>query len=164
MDLAAFDKLNLKSKKVRLSIGLLAFVTVGYVLGIVIYLARQGAPAEAMKMARLSSYFFIFAIMLSVFLVTLRWQILRTVILGLSLLALASLYCALVLLLFESPIVHAAGLVGLNVLFVVLFLSQSNLRIYLLDRSYVDASLEGMLALCFMAVVVFMIASALKMV
>jgi len=165
MYLAAFDKLNLRSKKIRLFFLLLVFMAIGYGLGIVVYLARQGPPPEeAMKMARFSSYLLTFAIMLVLFLITLRWQIFRTVVLALSLLALASLYCALVLLLSESAFVHAAGLMGLGVLFVILFLSQSNLGIYLRDRSYVDASLEGMLALGFMAVVALMIASALNVV
>jgi hypothetical protein len=164
VSLGAFDQTNLKSNKVRLFILLIIFIAVGYVLGLIIYLTQQ-VPKGSMapEMLRKSVIFVVTAIMLLLFLLTLRWQVLRTAILGLSLLGLAFLYCAIVLLVFESRLAHAAGLLVLAVLFSILFLTQSNLRIYLRDKTYGDVWLEGTMAVGFIAVIVLMIAKALGM-
>jgi hypothetical protein len=163
MGLDAFAKTNLKSRKVRLFFTLLAFLAGGYVLGIIAYLTRM-VPDGSMAPEMLQTSLRLLAVgfMLVLFLITLRWQILRTATLGLCLLSLAFLYCAVVLLLFPDPRFHIAGLLTLNLLFFVLFVTQSNLLIYLRDKTYADASLEALLAAAFIVVIGLMIARALE--
>jgi hypothetical protein len=121
MRLSAFEQANLKSRKVRLFLYLLLFMAVGYALGIAVYVTCS-VPAGSMASSMLkdSVIFFGSALMLVLFLVTLRWHILRTAILAVGLIGLAYLYCALVLLLFQSPAAHAVGLSLLSGLFVLL--------------------------------------------
>ncbi len=152
MILSSFEPTNLRSKKVRIFFLVLAFVAAGYALGFALYWFR---PAEdGSKPAQLfeeSAVLFAAAILLVLFLLTLRWQILRTVILAIALSGLASLYCADVLMLFDSGLGHAIGLVVVGVLFVLLFITQSNLLIYWRDRTWGDVLLEGVIAAAFTA-------------
>jgi hypothetical protein len=162
MALSAFDQTNFRSKKIRLFFLLLAFLSAGYAAGFGIYLTRT-IPESSMakEMFQYSLGFFTAAVLLVLFLLTLRWQILRTAILALSLLSLAFLYCSVFLLLSDNRFAHAVGLLLLGALFVILFVTQSNLLIYWRDKSYGDVCAEGLLGLGFVTFIGFMIARAL---
>lgn len=80
----------------------------------------------------------------------LRWQILRTAILGMTLLSLAYLICAVLLLIIQSPLAHAVALSLLAILFIWGFLVQSNLLIYWHDSDYTDIAIEVLVALGFL--------------
>ncbi len=148
MRLSAFEKTNLKSRKVRSFFILLLYLVVVYIIGFVIYYVI-GTSDMAGQMFNDSLIFLVISILLIVFLWLLRWQILRTGILALTLLSLAHLFCAIFLLMNLSPIAHAVGLIGISILFLAAFIGQSNLRIYLLDRTYMDAFIEFLVAFGF---------------
>jgi hypothetical protein len=150
VNFSAFDPINIKSKKVRNFYVLLAVWAVCYSIGYVFYLSRTATErAMAFEMMNESMNLAGLAVMLSLFLITLRWQILRTAILGVSLLSLAFLYCGLLLLIFDNSVAHAAGLILLCLLFTAVFWFHSNIPIYLKDGTYGDAWLESPLVALF---------------
>ena len=160
--LAAFEPINLKSKKVRSFFILLFCLAIAYIIGYIIYYVI-GANKMAGQMFQVSKEYLVISILLLLFLWLLRWQILLTGILALVLLSLVHLFCAVLFLVNLSPMAHAVGLIGISILFLITFIGYSNLRIYLLDKTYTDALIELLVAFVFLFFIGYMLVMALNM-
>lgn len=162
MALEAFQAVNLGSTRVKFLLWSLLGLALAYGLGWAVY-ANQPMPSDPMarEMVQRSVGMLCVAVMMVAFLLTLRWQILRTAVLALALQSLAQLFCALVLVLYDNPLVHSAVLSTLSVLFCILFIYQSNIPLYIKDRTFADAAIEGGVALAFLMMTGVMLFHAL---
>jgi hypothetical protein len=163
MTVVSFERMHMKSRRVREFFVLLVALVLGYGVGLILYL---GHPARSDSMAAahfaMSWKLGLTALMLAVFMTLLEWHILRTLILAFCLLALAYLFCAVVVLQFDSRLAHVAGLGGLAILFAALFITRSNLLIYVRDRTYIDAAIETVVAAAFLLGIGTMIIATLR--
>ncbi len=163
MSVVSFDRMNMSSQRVREFLVLLAALVVGYSVGVILYLAHTStSDSVAMSHFATSWKLALVAAMLTLFMALLEWHILRTLILAFGLLALAYLACAIVVLQFDSRLAHIAGLAALAILFAALFVTRSNLLIYLRDRTYADAAIETAVAVAFLAGIGNMIVATLR--
>lgn len=80
----------------------------------------------------------------------LNWQIVLSLLLGLVLLALAFLSCALIFLATEWQPAHIAVIAIVSIVFLIMFVNYSNVFFYLRKRSYGDAALEIIVAVIFL--------------
>lgn len=171
MIISSFEKTNMASKTVRtffIRLGVLAIIyaliALFYFLGAAeVFTGFMGGDmAAAESLLRASLVFFGVTVIFVFAFWELQWQILRTVVLATSLLSLVYLLCALLMLLWPASELHLLVLLIIGLLFLAMFVSQSNIWIYLRDRTYVDALIELFIALVFMAFIVRMIVMALN--
>ena len=169
MMLSSFEKTNLKSRKVRSFFIMLASLVVIYLIGFIIYktikmegfIERMSSRDTAGMLFSSSWRFLVVSLILLVSFLQLRWQILRTAVLALILLSIAHLACAVLLVVLSGKLVHAIALIVISILFITTFLVNSNLRIYLFDRTYTDAFFEFIIALAFISFIARMLLMAL---
>lgn len=184
MHLGSFEKTNIKSKKVRefrLILSILAcFYLIGFGFFVSMQMIGESYPKTWNSIATLingmsikftldkaglllnhSLAFFILSVILGIAFWLLRWQILRTGLLGTALLGLSYLSCAVLLLIVQSWMAHVVILGLIAVLFVISFVVQSNILIYLRDGTYFDVFLESLIALGFLLFIGRMLMMAL---
>jgi hypothetical protein len=160
--IVSFERMNMKGRSVRDFRVLLVALLAGYVVGLGLYLANPTIHPMAASHFAASVNFVVAAGLLTVFMILLQWHILRTLILAFGLLGLAHLYCAIVVLQFESRLAHSLGLGGLAVLFAALFVARSNLLIYIRDKTYLDIAVETVVAVAFLWTIGHMILATLR--
>lgn len=184
-NLASFDKTNLKSKKVKqfrdILIVLAIIYLIGFVCFIVLSLISENNPVtwerftnllngmsyefslmKAIPLFQTSIIFLILtAFMVAIFRMVVPWQILRTLVLATGLLSLAYLFCAVLLLIIQSSLAHVIILSLLGIAFIYGFIHQSNILIYLKDRTFGDVLIEGFVAIGFIAFIGRMLIMAL---
>jgi hypothetical protein len=184
MSLSSFEKTNLRSKKVRTFHQLLLILFGVYVCGggafVLLRIVGESFPQtwdaivtwvygmrfefsldKAGPLFGNSIMFLVISLLLVLAFWVLRLQILRVLLLAFALLGLAYLFCAVFLLVIPIWWIHVAMLLLLAILFVFMFISQSNIQIYLRDRTYPDAILESLVALFFLFFIVRMLMMAL---
>lgn len=163
MCLGAFERTNLKSKKVKSFYIFVCILCITYVIGLLLYSFGFNSEKEyPMQLFMLSRNYFIIAILFFAFFFILKWQILRTGILALILLSLAHIFCSIIILMNLSSGYHMICLISFTILFITLFIKQSNLRTYYLDKAYYDIFLELTILLLFTCIIGRMVLKSLK--
>lgn len=141
--LGAFKRTNLKSKKVKVFLFFYSCLVGGAVIGALLYNFGFNSKNElAMIMYEKAINYLVASLLLFFFFLGLRWQILRTGILGVVLLSLAHIFCSVLLLLNLENGYHSIWLIGIGVLFLFIFIQQSNLKIYFYDMAHADIFFE----------------------
>ena len=166
MLISSFSKTNLASARVKELRNYLIAILIAYIFLGVIYLLgaseiiptmMEGDPIKANTLFRVSIQIFFISIILTIGFVSLKWQILRTALWGTSLLSAAYLLCAIVVLWSQMTIIHNLILYGMAFLFLLMFILKSNIRIYLRDKTYIDALIESSIAIIFLTYIIRML-------
>jgi hypothetical protein len=170
MVITSFDKTNMDSKKVRAFKSRLSYLLIAYIavaiffqLGVtemIISFMESDLPV-AQSLFRVSLVFLVITAIFYVTFLELKWQILRTVILATSWLSIAYLGCAILMLIWPVSSIHLIILSFIGILFLAIFLFESNIRIYWRDRTYGDVMIEAIIAIIFLVSIGRMIAMAL---
>lgn len=170
MIIYSFRKTNMASKTVRKFHMRLAGLAIFYVIIAILYLLglsetitgfMGGDPVVAGALLQTSLFFFGFSLVFFIAFLELKWHILRTVILATSLLSVAYLLCAVLMLIWPVSDLHLLILLVIGGLFLIIFIQQSNIRIYWKDGKYADAAIETLVALFFLLLIGRMIVMAL---
>jgi hypothetical protein len=165
MSLSSFERTNLKSNKVRTFVQIILGLALVYLCGFITYWVLSAlnisyAMGKASPLLRQSVTFLVISIIFGIIFGMLRWQILRVGLLATALLSLAYLGCAILLLVVDNSLAHIVLLLMLAVLFLFIFIYQSNILIYWRDRTYPDLMLEGLVAVIFLYFIVHMLQMA----
>ena len=170
MIITSFDKTNMNSTEVRRFKSRLAYLLITYVIIAILFLLgvteliisfMESDLAVAQSLFRVSLVFLAVTAIFYVTFLELKWQILRTVILATSLLSIAYLGCAILMLIWPVSSIHLLILSFIGLLFLAIFVAKSNIRIYWHDKTYVDVMIEAFIAIIFLVSIGRMIAMAL---